>query len=492
MRRLLLLAGLLTSTACLADNTFIVDTVGDGNPGTLRAAINQMQAANGVQTIRFVFSGSAQIVPNTPLPPLVGQTIVLDGTAAPGLVINAQGWPLFKFHSGNSGQTIRLISLDLRNGSNAEGGGCVDVLTQGYLQVIDSSFDGCVNFGPPASGAGGGAIRTNGPLRLTRSRFSNNQSNDGGNVNLVNAGAAVRVGGPNANSILIERTQFVSNRTVATPASATACSGGQGGALSLDLPAGGSVYLADVQFIDNATTCLTTGSRQTGSGGAMAVYGQGPTSIVTIDRAWFSRNEAREGGAIMVESARLNVNNATFFENTGLAGGNINLLTRTNRPATTIFLRNSTFARGTSTFTNFASYLNVQNGATVSEITNTVFAQPLAGPACTPNAIDVQAGGAVFTGSPSCFFYAPGNVPLSTEFTSNTFGLDSVVQTHGFVPTLALPAGSVLIDNGTNTNCPSTDARGLPRPVNGGQATLCDVGAVEFNPDRLFASGFER
>ena len=274
MRRWILLAGLAFAGPCLADNTFIVDTPGDGGAGTLRAAINQMQSANGVQTIRFVFSGSAQIVPTSPLPALVGQSIVLDGSEAPGLVINAQGWPLFKFHSGSSSQMIRLQSLDIRNGSNGDGGGCVDVLTQGVLQVFDSSFSGCINFGPAATGAGGGAIRTNGSLRLTRSRFSNNQSSDGGTVGLVNAGGAVRVGGPNATSILIERTQFVSNKTVATPANASSCVGGQGGALSLSLPASASAVLADVQFIDNATTCLTTGSRQAGTGGAMVVYGQ--------------------------------------------------------------------------------------------------------------------------------------------------------------------------------------------------------------------------
>ena len=490
MRRLLLLAG-LAAGPCLADNTFIVDTLGDGGAGTLRAAINQMQAANGVQTIRFVFSGPAQIVPTSPLPPLVGQSIVLDGSAAPGLVINAQGWPLFRFHTGSSSQTIRLQSLDIRNGSSGEGGGCVDVLTQGVLQVFDSRFDGCVNFGPAATGAGGGAIRTNGSLRLTRTRFSNNQSSDFGIVNLVNAGGAVRVHGPNATSVLIERTQFVANKTIATPASATTCIGGQGGALALSLPASASAYLSDVQFIDNATTCLTTGSRQAGNGGALSVLGQGTSSIVVLERAYFGQNEARTAGAIHVESARLDVVNGTFFENTGFAAGGIHLLTRTGSPPTTAFIRNSSFARGAASFAGSAAYLQIQNGATISEIRNSVFAQPLSGPACTPNAIDVQAGSVVFTGSTSCFFYTPGNNPISAEFPNNTFGLAAATQPHGWVPVLHPPAGSVLIDNGSNTQCPASDARGLPRPVNGGQATACDVGAVEFNPDRLFATGFE-
>ncbi len=489
MRHLILLV-LLASGPCLAGDTFIVNTTSDDGAGTLRAAINQMQASNGTQTIRFVLPANAQINTSTPLPPLVGQGIVLDATQAPGLVVNAQGWPLFRFLTGGSSQTIQVLGLNLRNGSSGEGGGCIDVRSQGALLVFDSSFDGCVNYGPAATGAGGGAIRTNGNLRLTRSRFSNNQSSDGGIVNLANAGGAVRVNG--ATSVLVERTQFISNRTVATPASAQSCIGGTGAALSLDLPVNAYALLSDVQFVDNATTCLTTGSRRAGAGGAMAVFGQGPSTIVALERAWFGQNEAREGGAIGVESARLDVTNGTFFENSALASGGIYLLTRTGRPPTTANIRNSTFARGSANFGNSAAYLQAQNGATISEIRNTVFAPPLSGPACTPSTIDVQAGDAVFTGSASCYFYTPGNNLISSEFPNNGFGLGEAVQTHGWVPALALPAGSVLIDNGSNTNCPGTDARGLPRPLNGGQATRCDVGAVEYNPDRIFATGFER
>lgn len=489
MHRLILLAS-LAAGPCLADNTFIVNSTSNEGAGTLRAAINQMQPGNGTQTIRFVLPGDTQITTLSMLPPLIGQSIVLDATQAPGLVLDAQGGPLLRFLVGNSSQTIQVLGLNLRNGSSGEGGGCIDVRTQGTLQVFDSTFEGCINFGPAATGAGGGAIRTNGSLRLTRTRFSDNQSTDWGIVTLVNAGGAVRVSG--GTSVLIERTQFVSNKTVATPASAQSCVGGQGGALSLELPAGANALLRDVQFIDNATTCLSTGSRQAGDGGALAVYGQGLSSLVLLERTWFGQNEARNGGAANIESARLDVINSTFFENTALATGGIYLLTRTGNPPTTANIRNSTFARGSANFGSFAAYLQTQNGATVSEIRNTVFAKPLSGPACAPNAIDVQAGDTVFTGSASCFFYTPGNNLISLELPNNNFGLTRVEQTHGWVPTLAMPAGSVLIDNGSNPTCPATDARGLPRPVNGGFAMRCDVGAVEYNPDRIFATGFER
>lgn len=489
MRRLILLAGLFASLPCLADNTFIVNTLGDGGAGTLRAAITQLQANNGVQTIRFEIPGNVGIILTSPLPALVGQSIVLDGSLSPDLRIEGVGWSMFKFSTGGSGQTIRFDHMNVRGGSNGDGGGCVDVKSTGTLLVFDSTFDSCFSSGPAASGSGGGAIKTNGSLRLTRTRFTNNASSDGGIVNLVNAGGAVAASG---SSVLIESTRFIGNRTNASPTNATTCRGGSGGALALDVPSGGSASLVDVQFINNATSCPSTGSREAGNGGALALYGHGTTSTASLDRVYFGQNEAFEGGAIAGESVRLIVTNGTFFENTGFSVGAIYMLTRTGSPATTIQLRSSTFARNASVIGSSAAHLQVQNGATISEVRNTVFAKPLSGPACVPATADVQLGGPVFTGDDSCYFFLPG-VPdsLTAQFPGNTFGLDAATQTYGKVPTLHPPVGSVLIDNGTNAGCPSLDARGLPRPVNGGIATLCDIGAVEVNPDRIFGNGFD-
>ena len=489
MRRFLLLLSLLAAGPSFADNTFIVDTVADGGGGSLRAAILQMQANNGVQTILFQIPGNTFIQLTSPLPALVGESIVLDGTASPGLRIEGVGWPMLKFASGGSGQTIQLSRMNLRGGSNSEGGGCVDVTSTGTLLVFDSTFDSCFSWGPAASGSGGGAIKTNGSLRLTRTVFTNNASSDGGVVNLVNSGGAVSASG---NTVLIESSRFIGNHTDATAANATTCRGGSGGAVSLFVPAGGSASMADVQFVNNYTWCPSTGSRQAGTAGALAVYGQGTTSIFNLDRVYFGQNEAFQGGAIAGFSVRLIVTNATFFENTGFSVGAIYLLTSTGAPATTIQLRNSTFARSSSTFGSSGSHLHMQNGATISEVRNTVFAQPLSGLACVPAIADVQTGAAVFTSDNSCFFYLPGSAEsLTAQFPGNTFGLVQATQTFGQIPSLHPPAGSVLIDNGSNVGCPSLDARGLPRPVNGGMSVTCDVGAVEVNPDRLFANGFD-
>lgn len=487
MRPFCLLVGLLIATPCLADNIYIVNAVGDGGAGTLRAAINQMPSGSGVQTIRFEIAGTASIVLSSPLPALVGQSIVLDGSASPNLRIEGAGWPMLKFHSALT-QTIQFNRIHLRNGSSADGSGCVDVRTGGSLLVFDSSFDSCVTTGPAGTGSGGGAIKTNGSLRLTRSRFTGNVSTDGGFVGLVNAGGAVYASGA---SILVESSQFFGNRTHASPSTATICRGGTGGAVALNLPAGGSAVFVDTQFVDNATICPSTGSRQAGSAGALYLTGQGTSSVVALDRTYFGRNEAQEAGAVAGHSVRLNVTNSTFFENTGFSVGGIYLLTRTGSPATTIQLRNATFARNASSFSTSAAHLHLQNGATATEVRNTVFAQPVTGPACFPATSNVQSGAVVFTSDTSCFFFLPGGEGISSQFPGNGFGLTAATQTWGPIPSVHPPAGSVLIDNGSNSNCPAVDARGLPRPINGGQSTTCDVGAVEVQPNRIFGNGFD-
>jgi len=471
-----------------ADNTFVVSNTQDSGAGSLRAAIGQMVANNGLQTLRIEVGQGAQITLNAPLPPMIGQSILVDGAPSPGLRIDGNGWSIFQVITGSSAQTVRLERLALRNGQSAVGGGCVFVNTRGALQVFDATFENCNNFGPAASGAGGGAIRTNGSLRLTRTRFVGNSAGDGGVIGLVVAGGAVSVRG--GATVLIEQTQFINNRTQASPQSQTRCLGGSGGALAIDLPLNAGASLTDVQFINNATSCLTSSSRQAGQGGALAVFGAGNTTV-SLDRVYFGGNEAFDGGALAAFSVRLNLTNATFFENTAFSSGALYALTSTGAPPTALSLRSSTFARNASSFGSSGASITLI-ATTVVDVRNTVFAPSLSGPQCAPTFITTSAGAAVFTSDDSCFFALPGSVNgITTLFPGNTFGLNTASQSYGFVPTLNVAAASPLIDNGAASNCPTLDARRISRPRNGGFGTICDVGAVEFSADLLFGNAFE-
>jgi CSLREA domain-containing protein len=74
----------------------------------------------------------------------------------------------------------------------------------------------------------------------------------------------------------------------------------------------------------------------------------------------------------------------------------------------------------------------------------------------------------------SCGFSALGDLinknPLLGPLTNNGGATE--------LPTLALSAGSPAIDAGDNSACPTTDARGVPRP----HGSVCDIGAFELSP----------
>jgi hypothetical protein len=73
--------------------------------------------------------------------------------------------------------------------------------------------------------------------------------------------------------------------------------------------------------------------------------------------------------------------------------------------------------------------------------------------------------------------------------------LGPLASNGGPTDTQALLSGSPAIDAGNSSGCTdnlgvilTSDQRGFHRPVNGGIALLCDIGAFEYYPDSLFLS----
>ncbi len=479
--RVLALTGLLLAACPLlavADNTFIVTSNGSAGPGTLRDAIEQVQILSGTQTIRFELPANSTITLNADLPDLVNaQAYLIDATASPGLRIDGNGHRIFHFLGGSAGhpstgQVIEIRGIEFRSG-HAVSGGCIAIDTGGNLLVRDSAFEGCT------ASADGGALSITGSLNIMNTRFSNNRANS--------RGGAIFADGKN---MTIESSRFSDNATRDTiDDGGTGCApGGLAGAVywsATTINAG--VTIQRSQFIGNRTHCSATFPA---AGHAGAVYLDGmhdhDLATVVVNESWFANNSALAASALYSARARLMLSNTSFHANSSQSGSALSV------GSGRLWISHASFLGNSALSPSYAADLIVETGyTTIERVANTVFARTGAGPNCSPMMIDVQSGDAVFASS-ACYFYNPDNELLTSEFPGSDFGLVPA-QILGRIPALHPAPGSALIDNGSNALCAPWDVRGLTRPIDGdgnGHAT-CDIGAVEYDPDIIFADGLD-
>jgi hypothetical protein len=90
--------------------TFLVTTVADGGPGSLRQAILESNASSGTSTIEFSIPGQGvrTIAPASPLPSMTG-AVVIDGSTQPGY----DGSPLIRLSGSNTGLTLYGPSISV-------------------------------------------------------------------------------------------------------------------------------------------------------------------------------------------------------------------------------------------------------------------------------------------------------------------------------------------------------------------------------------------
>jgi titin len=143
-------------------STFVVTSIADSGPGTLRQAILDSNASAGPNTITFDLQGSTTIMPTSPLPRIVND-VIIDGFTQPGyaghpLVVldgsNAGnsnsyggGTPGLNLFTGGTG-TIRGLAID-----NWTGPGIL-VLEAGDPEVISGNYIGTDASGKTAAGNG--------------------------------------------------------------------------------------------------------------------------------------------------------------------------------------------------------------------------------------------------------------------------------------------------------------------------------------------------
>ncbi len=316
----------------------------------------------------------------------------------------------------------------------------------------------------PQSG-GGIRIQRGATLNVTDAVVTNNTATiDISHCTCGNRGGAIYA---DAKSRLQLTNVVVSNNLATDP-------GGQdglGGGIQLDSP--NKAVLTDVSVIGNTSA---------GAGGGIVLQGRG-SSTVTLTDVTIDNNAAMGGvGAGMAATGRsrdrLMLTNVTISDNqhdqnAGIYSEGITAVL-TNVTISGNY-RGVAIGGGTATLTNVTVANNLAgiSGGPMT-LKNTILANSTTGINCEGSGPITSAGNNLDSGN-TCGFSGPGDLNNTDPI------LGPLANNGGPTKTHALPVGSPAIDAGTNTGCPSTDQRGLPRPRDGdgNGSSICDMGAFE-------------
>jgi len=304
-----------------------------------------------------------------------------------------------------------------------------------------------------------------------------NSGGDEGGAVLINPGASLAI----SSSVLSGNTSTTDGGAIedegtlsVTGSSMTANTGSDGGAIDLDsgtsTPASATV-----------TGSTLSGNQATSTGGAIRVESfssTGTGTTLTVTSSTLTDNTSGLAGGAIEDSnggdpAQISITDSTITDNTATGvygGGGVYL----GNGATADQVVNDTIVGNKATGTGSGGGDVLLGGGVAPVFENTIVADgtALSGPDCSASVTD---GGHNLDDADGCGFTA---APTGTDLVNTAPDLGPLQSNGGPTETMALLAGSPAINAGSNTGCPATDQRGVPRPQGG----TCDIGAYESAP----------
>lgn len=481
--------------------TFTVTSTADSGPGSLRAAIDAANATSGnIHGVVIELPPDSTIVLQSELPAIEKPGFSISASGSPRLAITDlspsfpftdNALPLLRVAPSNT--LLTLVDLSLSSGERVGGGGCLlaEPASQNATLVLTRvNVVGCVGSRNTLfnSAYGAGVLVFNRNVNITGGAFEFNsfQNQPAGDFRV--AGASLAILADSSKQVVIEGTYF-----------------GESSAFGGDVPdglaaAGGALYIeGGARLSINRSQFSQNGAFAPGanpsSGGAIHTDG-----TLLLENSLFFEGGSGRGLVSAASDNRtrsLNIRNTTFFRGDADGAGNSVIYS----DYADVLVRNTTFA-GTTMGSASAGEIRIetrpgQMGPSLLRLSHTLFGTGInPGAACSVGpGVNVERSfnlssrpqpgcGISITSTPLRLADFP-EIPASGQGGFLALGLDSP----------AVDAGNPVTPSVADwTTCMSLDARGVARPQNGSGnpvLSVCDIGAYEQEPIRIFRSGFE-
>ena len=393
--------------------------VGTGTPASCTdAALATALAGGGLVT--FSCGAGTVVIPVNTHVIDVGESVIVDG----GNRVVLDGGDALQLFYVLDGANLHVRKIELANGRFFAGGA---IYNQGSLTVESATF---TSNDAEAFGSGGAIYNdANAQLTVFDSTFRLNSAQAGG-------GAIQNLG-----NLEVSVSRF-ENNSAGLDGGAIQNNGGEASVdrstLSVNFAVNGAgIELNGGNFLIRRSTLL--GNESSGQGGGI----RNISGTLTIENATLLGNVAGTGGGVYTEDTTSFLN-STLHINKAFAGGALYRFT-----ASSVTAKNTIFA------------LSLEPGSINAQL-NCDGAQPLI------------SNGNNLSSDNSC------NLNLASDQPASNPLLGPIANNGGPTQTLLPLAGSLAIDAGSNTGCPTLDQRGGVRPRNGGSGFVrCDIGAVE-------------